>query len=454
LEAEAHDASASFLSQQDIDDELLRGSGFAHGKSRIYEFYQRSPDAKTSAEFLKQEYGTGGHSVTYRNGASGLIDYNAKGLHFQRWGDAPGITLTWTQVHRRIAELIQSDRYLADEEKAALREEQSTADVPKPVQESETVPIPIVPAKSFHITDDTLGVGGPKAKYAMNIAAIRTLKQIESERRQATPQEQEILSRYVGWGGLADAFDETKSSWQSECRELKGLLTNEEYISARESVLNAHYTSPIVIKAIFDALERMGFTTGNFLEPACGIGNFFGLVPESMAGSRFYGVELDSITGRIAKLLYPENDIRIQGFEETDLPDSFFDAAVGNVPFGDYGVADKRYDRHHFLIHDYFFAKAIDKVRPGGIVAFITSSGTMDKKNPSTRRYLAQRVDLSVRCGCRKTRFLPMPELPLWPISCFCKSATDRSKSNRIGCTSAQRPTVLRSTSTSWITRI
>ncbi len=394
LEADAHDAAASFLSQQEIDDELCRGSGFAHGKSRICEFYQGNPDAKAAAEFLKQEYGTGGHSVTYQNGSSGLIDYNAKGLHFRQWGDAPGITLTWTQVQRRIAELIQSDRYLTDEEKAALHEKQLTADVSEPAQESEPSPEPIISAKNFRITDDALGAGGPKAKYAMNIAAIRALKQIESEQRLATPEEQEILSRYVGWGGLADAFDETKENWQSEYRELQSLLTDEEYTSARESVLNAYYTSPAVIKAIYAALEHMGFTTGNVLEPACGIGNFFGLVPKSMAGSRFYGVELDSITGRIAKLLYPENDIRIQGFEETDLPDSFFDAAIGNVPFGDYGVADKRYDRHHFLIHDYFFAKALDKVRPGGIVAFITSSGTMDKKNPAVRKYLAQRADL------------------------------------------------------------
>ncbi len=394
LEAEAHDASASFLSQQDIDDELCRGSGFAHGKSRVFEFYQNSPDTKAAAEFLKQEYGTGGHSVAYQNGASGLIDYNAKGLHFRQWGDTPGITLTWTQVHRRIGELIQSDRYLTDEEKTGLHEERLEPEATELVQESETAPEPIIPAKNFRITDDTLGVGGPKTKYAMNIAAIRTLRQIESEQRQATSQEQEILSRYVGWGGLTDAFDETKSGWQNEYRELQNLLTDEEYVSARESVLNAHYTSPTVIKAIYAALERMGFSTGNVLEPACGIGNFFGLVPEGMADSHFYGVELDSITGRIAKLLYPENDIRIQGFEEADLPDSFFDAAVGNVPFGDYGIADKRYDRHHFLIHDYFFAKALDKVRPGGIVAFITSSGTMDKKNPSVRRHLAQRGDL------------------------------------------------------------
>jgi hypothetical protein len=355
LEAEAHDASASFLSQQDIDDELRRGSGFARGKVRISEFYQSNPDTKAAAEFLKQEYGTGGHSVAYQNGASGLIDYNAKGLHFRQWGDAPGITLTWTQVHRHIAKLIQSDHYMTVGENADLHEEQSEPDTTEPLLESETAPEPMLPAKNFHITDEALGVGGPKAKYAMNIAAIRTLKQIESEHRQATLQEQETLSRYVGWGGLADAFDETKESWQGEYRELQGLLTDVEYASARESVLNAHYTSPTVIKAIYEALERMGFTTGNVLEPACGIGNFFGLVPDSMKDSRLYGIELDSITGRIAKQLYQNANIEVQGFEETSLPDSFFDLAIGNVPFGDYGVSDRQYDKHRFLIHDYFF---------------------------------------------------------------------------------------------------
>ena len=228
----------------------------------------------------------------------------------------------------------------------------------------------------------------------MNINAIQTLKAIESEQRLATANEQEVLSRYVGWGGCADAFDETKESWSSEYTELKDLLTEKEYESARASVLNAHYTSPAVIKAIYKAIENMGFRTGNILEPSCGIGNFFGLLPGSMAGSKLYGIELDSITGRIAKQLYQNANIAIQGYEETSLPDSFFDIAIGNVPFGDYGVADKRYDKNRFLIHDYFIAKTLDKVRPGGIIAFVTSSGTMDKKNPSVRKYIAQRADL------------------------------------------------------------
>ena len=247
---------------------------------------------------------------------------------------------------------------------------------------------------NFRITDDALGQGGPKAKFRMNMEAIRTLQNIEFEQRLATPEEQEVLSRYVGWGSLPQAFEENNAAWADEFQELYETLSPEEYQAARASVLNAHYTSPTVIKAMYTAIENMGFRTGNILEPSCGIGNFFGLLPESMAGSRLYGVELDSLTGRIAKQLYQNANIAIQGYEATSLPDSFFDVAIGNVPFGDYGVADKRYDKNHFLIHDYFFAKTLDKVRPGGIVAFITSSGTMDKKNPSVRKYIAQRADL------------------------------------------------------------
>lgn len=253
---------------------------------------------------------------------------------------------------------------------------------------------PKQPKLDFRITDDNLGHGGAKTKYGFNVAAIRMLQAIEAENRLATAEEQEVLSRYVGWGGIPQAFDEANSSWSDEYAELKQLLTENEYESARGSTLNAHYTSPTVIKAIYQAIESMGFKTGNVLEPACGIGNFLGLVPESMSGSRLYGVELDSITGRIAQQLYQSANIAVQGFEETSLPDSFFDLAIGNVPFGSYGVADKRYDKNHFLIHDYFFAKTLDKVRPGGIVAFITSKGTMDKRNPAVRKYIAQRANL------------------------------------------------------------
>ena len=242
----------------------------------------------------------------------------------------------------------------------------------------------------FHITDDALGHGTPSEKYAANAAAIRTLKQIEAEERLATPEEQEILSRYVGWGGLADCFEETSPHYE----ELKSLLDSEEYAAARASTLTAFYTPPVVIRGIYKALAQMGFTQGNILEPSCGTGNFLGLLPADMAGSKAYGVELDSISGRIAGQLYQNASISVNGFETVQMPDSFFDVAVGNVPFGDFKVLDKRYDKHHWLIHDYFFGKTLDKVRPGGIVAFITSKGTLDKENSAVRKYLAQRADL------------------------------------------------------------
>ena len=248
-------------------------------------------------------------------------------------------------------------------------------------------------AQNFHITDDHLGEGGAKTKYAFNIAAIQTLKQIEAEGRQARPDEQEILSRYVGWGGLPQAFDAENASWQKEYQQLKSLLTDEEYAAARGSTLNAHYTSPVVIRAMYEALGSMGFQDGNVLEPACGVGNFFGMLPEAMQSSKLYGVELDSITGRMARQLYPDARIEITGFEKTNRKD-FFDVAVGNVPFGNYKVADRAFDKYGFLIHDYFLAKTLEQVRPGGVIAFITSKGTMDKASPDVRRYIAQRAEL------------------------------------------------------------
>ena len=253
--------------------------------------------------------------------------------------------------------------------------------------------IPAPPARNFRITDEHLGEGGPKQKFACNIDAIRTLQAIEAEGRSATPEEQEILSQYVGWGGLADAFDTDKGSWAKEYKELKGLLSEDEYAAARASTLNAHYTSPTVIRAIYDTVEQMGLITGNILEPSMGVGNFFGMLPESMQGSRLYGVELDSITGRIARQLYPEANITVAGFETTSQRD-FYDLAVGNVPFGNYKVNDKAYNNLGFSIHNYFFAKALDQVRPGGVVAFVTSRFTMDSKDSSARKYLAQRADL------------------------------------------------------------
>ena len=253
-------------------------------------------------------------------------------------------------------------------------------------------PVP-EPAGNFHITDDDLGIGGPKQKYARNIEAIRTLFQLEQEHRGATAEEQQVLSQYVGWGGLADAFDPGKDSWAKEYAELKGLLSEDEYAAARSSTLNAHYTSPMVIRSIYDAVEKMGFQSGNILEPSMGVGNFFGMLPDSMADSRLYGVELDSITGRIAKMLYPQADITVAGFETTDCRD-FYDLAVGNVPFGQYKVNDKAYNKLGFSIHNYFFAKAIDQVRPGGIVAFVTSRYTMDSKDSTARKHMAERADL------------------------------------------------------------
>lgn len=247
---------------------------------------------------------------------------------------------------------------------------------------------------NFNINDDNLGIGGPKTKCVWNIAAIKLLNRLEEENRPATSEEQEALSRYVGWGGLPQVFDEQNSQWTKEYIELKALLTDDEYAQARASTLNAHFTSPIVIKAMYACLANMGFKSGNILEPACGVGNFLGLLPESMHSSKLYGIELDSITGRIARYLYPKSNIAVQGFEETNLSDSFFDLAIGNVPFGSYGVADKKYDKYRFYIHDYFFAKTLDKVRPGGIIAFITSKGTMDKQNPEVRKYIAQRAEL------------------------------------------------------------
>lgn len=254
--------------------------------------------------------------------------------------------------------------------------------------------IPISDRNQFKITNDNLGEGSPREKFNNNVEAIRVLKKCEEENRFATPQEQEILSKYVGWGGLPQAFDEKDSSWSNEYSILKNLLDEKEYSQARESTLTAFYTPPVVIRSMYKALENMGLKTGNILEPSCGVGNFIGMLPDSLEDCKLYGVELDSISGRIARQLYQKSTVAVQGYEDTNLPNSFFDVAVGNVPFGDFKVLDKKYDKHKFLIHDYFFAKTLDKVRPGGVIAFITSKGTLDKENPSVRKYIAQRADL------------------------------------------------------------
>lgn len=266
---------------------------------------------------------------------------------------------------------------------------------PQRVQNTVIYPeIPLSERRNFQITNDELGYGTPKEKFKRNIEAVNLLHNLEFEHRLATPEEQEILSQYVGWGGLADAFDESKENWSEEFKELYTTLSPDEYEQARASTLTAHFTPPVVIKAMYKALSNMGFTQGNILEPSCGIGNFMGLMPESMSESKMYGVEIDSITGRIAGQLYQKNSVAIQGYENSELPDSFFDVAIGNVPFGDFKLLDKKYNKHNFLIHDYFFAKTLDKVRPGGVIAFITSSGTMDKRTSKVRRYIAQRADL------------------------------------------------------------
>ena len=644
--------SAFALSQAEIENELREhGSGVQDGKWRIIELYQTQPDRKLRAKALAKEYGIGGHSQDFLDGSSGFVNHDGKGLEFDRYPDHQKFTLSWTQVEKYIDLMIQSDRYLTDQEKehraavqeaerqlpmlegdaAAeynalkeqypntligfelggyflfydkdafavkevlrsnllsqenalgkvkvtgflrgewvaksqklwaegnsiylagqsedgthhqtkhLREEDylpigsiikldgrdfrvdhvnfmfksvslqdmdltnsgqpifrverlphirelyeqqqgEIVDVPpekaidykvgdevvvdlptrtiegkigyvgetdvridtsahgqswdnevlnkrqfedglrrdEPTPDEELNKLPIstevngewqtfpnaaaanealnaepVPeaAGNFHITDDNLGIGGPKQKFARNIEAIQTLRTLEQEHRGATAEEQQVLSQYVGWGGLADAFDPNKENWSTEYTQLKGLLTEEEYAAARASTLNAHYTSPIVIRAIYDAVERMGFQSGNILEPSMGVGNFFGMLPDSMADSRLYGVELDSITGRIAQKLYPQADITVAGFETTDRRD-FYDLAIGNVPFGQYKVNDKAYNKLGFSIHNYFFAKTIDQIRPGGVIAFVTSHFTMDSKDSSARKYMAERANL------------------------------------------------------------
>ena len=644
--------SAFALSQAEIENELREhGSGVQDGKWRIIELYQTQPDRKLRAKALAKEYGIGGHSQDFLDGSSGFVNHDGKGLEFDRYPDHQKFTLSWTQVEKYIDLMIQSDRYLTDQEKehrAAVQEaerqlpmlegdaaaeynalkeqypntligfelggyflfydkdafavkevlrsnllsqenalgkvkvtgflrgewvaksqklwaegnsiylagqsedgthhqtkhlrkedylpigsiikldgrdfrvdhvnfmfksvslqdmdltnsgqpifrverlphirelyeqqQDEIVDVPpekaidykvgdevvvdlhtrtiegkigyvgetdvridtsahgqswdnevlnkrqfedglrrdEPTPDEELNKLPIstevngewqtfpnaaaanealnvepVPeaAGNFHITDDNLGIGGPKQKFARNIEAIQTLRTLEQEHRGATAEEQQVLSQYVGWGGLADAFDPNKENWSTEYTQLKGLLTEEEYAAARASTLNAHYTSPIVIRAIYDAVERMGFQSGNILEPSMGVGNFFGMLPDSMADSRLYGVELDSITGRIAQKLYPQADITVAGFETTDRRD-FYDLAIGNVPFGQYKVNDKAYNKLGFSIHNYFFAKTIDQIRSGGVIAFVISHFTMDSKDSSARKYMAERANL------------------------------------------------------------
>ena len=470
LSEEVNVVTEDFITADEIDHTLSKGSGFVHGSFRIYDFYHQEHTLKEAADFLKNEYGTGGTSHALAGSDRSFKDYDAKGIKLRKGSimtpDAE-VLLSWNVVVKRIEKLMKEDRYLSAEDKvkyARYKQKQEQKALQKAKEElgtgvdepevvngevvgkvdelevveveqnqeieeseilsqntelvddisplEESVPVsesdilqetesqsPIqnqsdISAENYVITDMELGTGTAKEKFWRNVEAIRTLKMIESEGRMATADEQEVLSKYVGWGGLADAFDETKSAWAKEYAELKTLLSEEEYISARESTLNAHYTSPVIIQEIYRTLQRMGFKKGNLLEPSMGIGNFFGMLPETMRESHLYGVELDSLTGRIARLLYPKANITVDGYEKTTFPNDFFDAAVGNVPFGQYKVADKKYDKFNFLIHDYFFGKTLDQVRPGGVIAFVTSKGTMDKENPKVRKYIAQRAEL------------------------------------------------------------
>ena len=544
----------SFITQDEIDAVLRRGGITAGGRNRIYEYFMEHHDMKDAAEFLKNEYGTGGSSPGIPGADTSDASHDAKGLKLAKGkigNPEVEVLLKWNKVAERVRQLIRTDDYLSPEEMEKYEERQEAqrlADLEEAqqmlgeqleqdaltaeditdlqlvdseymsgsrttihdfdckvkgeanrlqytleyhddgegftihtekddtwnrmsTQELERLDVKLgqevlyyhyhnktvnadtldelreireeimeeessyftaisqrvwtdydkkekelsgevevsegkksleeingisepIPATNFRITDDELGQGTAKEKFRANIMAIQLLKKCEDENRNATPEEQEILSRYVGWGGLADAFDETKAAWETEYLELKTVLTPEEYAAARASTLNAHYTQPIVIESMYQVLENLGFTKGNILEPSMGVGNFFGMLPENLNQSKLYGVELDSISGRIAKLLYPDANIQIKGFEKTDYPNDFFDVAIGNVPFGAYKVNDRQYDRYNFMIHDYFLAKTIDQLRPGGVAALITTKGTMDKASPEVRKYLAERADL------------------------------------------------------------
>ena len=517
--AEEKKTSAFVFSQEIIDAVLANGSGFSEGKMRIYEQFEKSLSAKENADFLKNEYGWGGSYPVII--VAGIDEsHDGKGITITKGigKENPHITLSWSQVEKRIGELIRTDRYLNPKEKerypqwlesqeerrAKIEETKSNREIlsnappeqevepaekepeeaeqlqdvqyeyhlgdkvyigaseyeilsvddervmlydydmplfnkefsrtefdrkvrenpmnehlivkEEPAEErNEKEPEPVVPAweqkkkvkgfdlhpavpmadrHTFNLRENEVETVGKKERFRRNIMAIQLLKKCQEENRFATPEEQIILSKYVGWGGLSEAFDENNSAWATEYLELSSVLTPEEYASARESTLTAFYTPPEVITAIYKAMEQMGFKEGNLLEPSCGIGNFIGMLPDTMQDSKIYGVELDTISAGIAQQLYQKTTIAAQGFEETNLPDSFFDGVVGNVPFGDFKVSDKRYDKHKFLIHDYFFAKSLDKLRPGGVMALVTSKGTMDKETIAVRKYIAQRAEL------------------------------------------------------------
>lgn len=421
--------SVDFITQDEIDYVLCGGSSISGGKVRIFNYFEQGHSKEENIKFLKNEYGIGGRNYALPACDNSWEDHDAKGIHLRKGNISnPDVELllNWKTVEKRIRELVQSGKYkkglpencIKDNEKNFEKEEtvtvenEATADTDTWdfVDEDTAVPMsadstvtPALPEPinltNFRFLEDTDSIMqsitfSPKDKFRKNIAAIQTLKSIEKENRYATADEQDVLAKYVGWGGLSDAFDNTKEAWAKEYEELRTVLTDSEYASARESVLNAHYTSPDIIRFIYQVLDRLGFKNGNILEPAMGIGNFFSMLPDKWQDSKLYGVELDSISGRIAKQLYPNANIQICGFERTNFQNDFFDVAIGNVPFGQYKVSDPAYNKLNFPIHEYFFAKTLDKVRSGGIIIFITSRYTMDKKNSAARKYIAERAEL------------------------------------------------------------
>lgn len=389
---------------QELHKEIMRGSEFENGKFRIEAFFQENhPSTQEFADFLKNEYGTGGHTA---DGNIFSVDHDSKGIQFTLRSVDNGISketfdFSWTEVAKLTADLIQHDKYITQSDIDRRNQRESKTEksdiklenISAPDEKSEQKIKTDEKSQNFTITDDNLGEGGAKTKFKNNLLAIQTLKQIESENRMATPEEQEILSKYVGWGGLAQAFDSENEQWSKEFAQLSDALTPKEYEDARKSVLDSFFTSPAIIDGIYEALDMFGFNGGNLLEPSCGVGNFLGKMPSEMAEhTNIYGVEIDSISGRIAKQLYPDADIQITGFESTHFQNGSFDAAVGNVPFGDLNFPDKQYGTTK--LHDFFFAQTLDKVKEGGIVAFVTSKGTLDKKDESFRMQLAQKADL------------------------------------------------------------
>lgn len=418
-----------FITQDEIDYVLCGGSSISGGKVRIFNYFEQGHSKEENIKFLKNEYGIGGKTHALPACDNSWEDHDAKGIRLRKGNVLNSdieLLLNWKTVERRIHELVQSGIYknglpkncVKPDEKTCEKEEKvtvesgSTADtdtwdfdavdtaVPMEADNVATAALPKpVNLTNFRLLEDTDSITqsnafSPKDKFRKNIAAIQTLKSIEKENRYATADEQAVLAKYVGWGGLSDAFDNTKEAWAKEYEELCTVLTESEYTSARESVLSAHYTSPDIIRFIYQVLDRLGFENGNILEPAMGIGNFFSMLPDKWQDSKLYGVELDSISGRIAKQLYPNANIQICGFERTNFQNDFFDVAIGNVPFGQYKVSDPAYNKLNFPIHEYFFAKTLDKVRSGGIIIFITSRYTMDKKNSAARKYIAERAEL------------------------------------------------------------